>query len=141
MVLGEPSRPAPARRSSPMRLLGTPLLVVLALLTVVLPALAVLMWPRVGGPRAARVTGRAAMVVAAQLAAVLLVAAAANDYGYFYGSWHDLWAGVQQAATGSSGGTVTVQGVAARAGDPVAGGVTIVPDRRFSTPANEATRG
>jgi len=125
-----------------MRLLGTPLLVVLGLLTVVLPALAVLMWPRVAGPRAARVAARAAMVVAAQLAAVLLVAAAANDYGYFYGSWHDLWAGVEQAATGSSGGTVTVQGVAARSGDPAAaGGLTMVPDRRFSTPANEATRG
>lgn len=124
-----------------MPLLGTPLLVVLGLLTALLPAVAVILWPRVRGPRAARTTARVGLVAAAQLAAVLLVAAAANDYGYFYGSWRDLWAGLTQAVTGSSGTSVVIAGVAAGSHGPLAaGGVTVTSHHQF-TQASRASRG
>jgi S-formylglutathione hydrolase FrmB len=48
-------------------------------------------WSRVPGRGVLRLAQRAALVVGCQLAAVLLVAVAANNYGYFYGSWGDLF--------------------------------------------------
>jgi enterochelin esterase-like enzyme len=73
-----------------MALLGTPLVVVLACVAVLTPVATVLMWSRVRGPRGVRVASRVGMLVAGQLASVLLVAALANDYGEFYSSWGDL---------------------------------------------------
>src|SRR6476661_5196319 len=69
-----------------MPLLGWPLLVTLVLATV----LALVLWSRVRGPAPVRVAQRLGLVVAGQVVAVLLVAAALNDYGYFYGSWSEL---------------------------------------------------
>jgi len=62
-------------------------LVFLGLLTVGTPAAAYLLWWRVRGPRLARAASRGAMVVVAQVCAVLLVAVAINDYGQLYSSW------------------------------------------------------
>jgi S-formylglutathione hydrolase FrmB len=83
------------------------------------------------------------MLVACQLAAVLLVAAAANDYGYFYGSWTGLWNGVRQAVTGApAGGPVVVTGPLRHGKDPAApGGLRVVRDARFSTASEWPLRG
>lgn len=82
-----------------MSLLGTRLLVLLAILTVAVPVATVLLWSRVRGPRAVRIGTRLVMVLSAQLVAVLLAGAAINDYGYFYGSWSDLFGGTVHPAT------------------------------------------
>jgi S-formylglutathione hydrolase FrmB len=71
-------------------LLGTPLLVVLALLTVATPAAILLVWPRVRGPRAVQVGSRVGLVVVAQATALLFGGVALNDYGQFFTSWSDL---------------------------------------------------
>jgi enterochelin esterase-like enzyme len=68
----------------------------LALLTVGLPVVALVLWHRIPGPRPVVVSARLASVVASQLAAVLLVGVALNDYAYFYGSWGELWGSVAQ---------------------------------------------
>ncbi|MEO5711726.1 MAG: alpha/beta hydrolase-fold protein [Nocardioidaceae bacterium] len=80
-----------------MSLSGPGLLWVLGVLTAGLPLLAVVLWGRLRGPRTLVVPARVTMVVAAQLAAVLLVGAVLNDYGYFYGTWGDLWGSVDQS--------------------------------------------
>ena len=126
-----------------MRLLGTSLLIVLGLFALLLPVVAVLLWPKVRGPQGLRVAAQLGLVVSSQIAAILLIAAMANDYGYFYGSWRDLWGGITQSISGSSEAapfgerTVPVNGP-----DPAAqGGITIVRDHRFSTPSNQVSRG
>jgi enterochelin esterase-like enzyme len=53
-------------------------------------AMTLLLWPRVHGPRMLKGAQRVAMVLGCQVAAVLLVGLAVNNYGYFYGSWSDL---------------------------------------------------
>lgn len=95
---------APLVTSHPLvPLLGARLLVLLAVLVLGLPALTLLLWNRVRGPNALAVLVRLALVGCCQLSAVLLAAAAANDYGYFYSSWSDL------VGAGQQGGTPTVQ--------------------------------
>jgi enterochelin esterase-like enzyme len=88
-----------------MRLLGTPLLWLLGGLTVAVPATTYLLWSRVRGPRPVRVAARGGMILASQLVALCLVAAAINDYGYFYSNWSELAAGIGQFA-----GTDSAQG-------------------------------
>jgi S-formylglutathione hydrolase FrmB len=104
-----------------MSLLGTPLIVLLACVAVLTPVATVVMWSRVRGPHAVRFASRAGMLVAGQLASVLLVAALANDYGEFYSSWADL--------AGNAGGTASVSTfgsgrTAAQAASPA----SLVPD-------------
>ena len=79
-----------------MALSGSTLLWFLGLLALGLPVLALLLWSRLRGPRGVVVPARLSLVVASQLAAVLLVGAALNDYAYFYGTWGDLWSSVTQ---------------------------------------------
>lgn len=125
-----------------MRLLGTSLLIVLGAFTVLLPILTVRLWSAVRGPRAARVAARLGLVVVSQLAAILLVAAAANDYGYFYGSWTGLWRGLSQIVVGGPTGPVVLKVDPHTKGDPVSvGAIRVVADPRFSTPAEWASRG
>lgn len=125
-----------------MRLLGTPLLVVLAAATVVLPVVTLRFWSRGRRSPTARVAARLGLVLASQLAAVLLVAAAANDYGYFYGSWTGLWHGLTQIITGSTDGPVVVDIVnRTRTDRALAGSLRIVPDQRFSARSEWASRG
>lgn len=71
-------------------LLSRRLLVVLVLAAVAAPALALMLWERVPGPRPVRLASRLGLVGLAQATAVLLACVAANDYGYFYTSWDDL---------------------------------------------------
>ena len=73
-----------------MSLLGWPLLALLGLSAVAYPVLTLLLWPRVRGSGPLRAATRLVMVAGCQVTAVLLVAVAVNDYGYFYGSWSEL---------------------------------------------------
>ena len=73
-----------------MALLSGGLLSVLAALSLVLPVFAVLCWPRMRGPRAARFVQRFSLVLVCQVAAVALVGSWVNDQFAFYVSWHDL---------------------------------------------------
>jgi hypothetical protein len=115
-------------------LTGTGLLVICGLLAAGLPVFAVVCWSRVRGPRAVRSLQRILMVAGSQLAAVLLVAVALNDYGAFYGTWSSLLRG--------SPGAVQVRHASATSGaGPAAGRVQQVPDASFSTPAQWPTRG
>ncbi|QGN57757.1 esterase family protein [Nostocoides sp. HKS02] len=72
-------------------LLGWQFETLLAGLLVVVMAATLLLWPRVVGPRVLRGAQRVGMVLVCQVAAVLLVGAAVNNYGYFYGTWSDLF--------------------------------------------------
>jgi putative esterase len=75
-----------------MSLTGVPLLVLLILASLAMPAL--MLGPRVPNSRARRV----AVVLVAQLTAVAATAALANDYGDFYPSWSDLFGSVSAAS-------------------------------------------
>lgn len=86
-----------------MDLLGTPLLLVLGLTTVVAPLITCLLWGRVRGPRAMRVVVRAGLLLGSQLCAFALVAALINDYALFYKSWSEL----SSSAAAVSGATPT----------------------------------
>jgi hypothetical protein len=74
-----------------MQLLSPWLLLVLGLLTVAAPVATYLSWNRIPGRRPVRVAARVGLLATSQVAAVLLMAAAANDYGDFYGSWAELF--------------------------------------------------
>ncbi len=74
-------------------LTGTTVLLLCVVLAIGLPVLALGCWHRVRGSRAVRAIQRAGLLAGSQLAAVLLVAVALNDYGDFYGSWHSLLRG------------------------------------------------
>ncbi len=80
-----------------MALTGHSLLLLLGAITVGVPLAAALLLPRWRLPRRLAAPTRFAAVVAGQLAAVLLVAAALNDYAYFYGSWSEVTSSVAQA--------------------------------------------
>ena len=77
-----------------MALLGKPLLVLLSILAVGLPAATYFCWLRVKGPRLTRIGTRVLLLVGCQLSAVMLVAAVVNAYGNFYISCAELggWA-------------------------------------------------
>ena len=76
-----------------MDLLGRPLVILLAVLAVGLPAATYLLWSRLRGPRVVRAATRVGLLGLSQVTAVLMVAALINDYGYFYGSWSELLGG------------------------------------------------
>ena len=126
-----------------MALTGQALLIVLGILTVALPVVTLALWGRLRGPQTVRGAKRVGLLVTCQLVAVLLVAAATNDYGYFYGSWTGLWRGMTAIVTGVSGGGPVVITTAARPGvdPPAPGGITVRSDNGFSTPAEWRTRG
>jgi enterochelin esterase-like enzyme len=72
-------------------LLGWPLQVVMVGLLVTATLATLLLWSRVRGVAALRHAQRLGLLLTCQVAAVLVVAVAANNYGYFYGSWSDLF--------------------------------------------------
>ena len=83
-----------------MSLLGWPLLVLLGILTILLPAAAFWWWhraPRRGGRIRTSLAG-IALIIGSQLAAVAFVGAAVNDYGYFYSSWSEVLGAATQSA-------------------------------------------
>ncbi len=124
-----------------MPLLGWPLLVTLGLATVFATVLVVVLWSRVRGPTPVRLGQRLGLVVAGQVTAVLLVAASLNDYGFFYGSWSDLF--------GTSAQSAVVVHTAATRPARHHGGLTLEATRdtslagvdSWSTPSQWSTRG
>jgi enterochelin esterase-like enzyme len=138
-----------------MSLLGAPLLWLLGALTVAVPVAVCVLWSRVRGPRPVRIISRLVMIGAAQLVALCLTAAAINDYGYFYGSWSELAAGVRQFVGGAapaarpdparpSTGAVPSPGTgvgSARVSAASAGSLLSRPYPSFSAAAQWASRG
>ena len=117
-------------------------MVVLGTVVAVAMAGLVACWGRVRGGRTSRVVQRVGMLSLVQVSTLLFVAAAVNNYGYFYGSWSDLFGnGVRQdnvvakvvESTDGSGSSTASKGVA-----PVR--VDVVPIS-WSTPRQYATRG
>jgi enterochelin esterase-like enzyme len=124
-----------------MPLLGWPLVLLLGSLLVLAIGATVVAWSRVRGPRALRVTQRVLLIGSTQALIVLLLAAGANNYGYFYGSWSDLVGGSSQAAVQvpvAPGGRTPRQGHvgAARTIPVISKGET-----SWSSPGQWATRG
>ncbi|WP_139142821.1 esterase family protein [Humibacillus sp. DSM 29435] len=74
-----------------MSLLGTPLVVVLALAAILVPLVTVWSWNRLRGSRVARHSTRLGLLLVGQLVTVALVGVLANDYGQFYTSWSGLF--------------------------------------------------
>ena len=126
-----------------MPLLGWPLLVTLALVVGVSMTFAVLLWSRVKGPRLLRLTQRVGLLGLTQVTTVLLVAAALNNYGYFYGSWSDLF-GTSSAGAPSS---TTISLALATHGRPapaplaVTKDATVAGESAWSAPVQWRTRG
>lgn len=88
-----------------MSLIGQPLLWTLGILTVVVPCLVVFFWSRIKLPSWIRVPTHLAMIAGSQAVALMFVAVAVNDYGYFYSSWGDVFNGptVQVSPNADSG--------------------------------------
>ena len=140
-----------------MTLVGTPLIVVLALAAVLTPVATVLLWSRLGGPELLRNAERIGMLLLGQVATVLLAAVLANDYGQFYASWGDLVGtaggpaavrdfGAGAAPASRSGSRPTVLEHASTAtwrGLPTgtSGHVRVLGPTDWSTPAQRSTRG
>lgn len=124
-----------------MPLLGWPLLVALAVGLVGAVVATLVLWNRVPGPVWAAIGQRLGLLVAVQVVATLLTAAALNNYGYFYGSWSDL--------LGKSGSARPVIHRVTRDGRTTGAGAHDAAYRRrlryralpWSTPAQYATRG
>src|SRR5690348_15762721 len=68
----------------------TPLLLVSILLTIAAPIGCLLLWGRVRGPAAVKVTQRIAMIVVCQLTALFAVGLSINDSRDCYDTWSDL---------------------------------------------------
>jgi S-formylglutathione hydrolase FrmB len=139
-----------------MALLGAPLIVVLALAAVSIPVATVLVWSRVRGPAIARNGTRVGMLLAGQLATVLLAAAVANDYGQFYASWGDLvgasaapaslrYYGAGATPASRSGSRTGASALPALSGQAAATGATgqlrVIGDSSWSSPSQWSTRG
>jgi hypothetical protein len=126
-----------------MSLLGWPLLAVLAVLAIGLPVATALLWARIRRPAWARTVARVGLLLGCQVAAVLLVAAGINDYGYFYGSWAEVVEAVPQNVGITPAHTGTASRVAARTGtNPAsAGRITTTSDPTFSAPSQWAHKG
>jgi len=118
-------------------LLGKPLLVLLLILAVCLPAATYFCWLRVAGPRLVRVGTRLLLIVGCQLAAVMLVAGAVNDYGNFYASWSEL-AGSTVGTPGASKPHAAGAGTALRSDQSA---VRVLPDPGWSSASQWSTRG
>jgi pimeloyl-ACP methyl ester carboxylesterase len=91
-----------------MSLTGTPFLYTLIALSVIAPALPLVLWSRVRGPRALRTATRALMLLFAQGTAVALVFTLVNNADNLYDNWADLLGTgdhVQQAADLGADGT------------------------------------
>lgn len=73
-----------------MSLLGTPLLLLLGVLSLAMAPLIVLAWPRVHGKQWLRGIQRGGVVLLAQLMALCFGFVALNDYGQFFTTWGDL---------------------------------------------------
>ncbi|MFJ8042001.1 alpha/beta hydrolase [Kitasatospora sp. NPDC096147] len=73
-----------------MQLTGTPFLIVTIILVPISIAVAMLLWGKVRGPRAARALTRLVMLLFCQVTAVVTVFVMVNNANLIYGSWSDL---------------------------------------------------
>jgi Putative esterase len=124
-------------------LLGWPLIVVLSTAVVATIIAALVLWARVRGPWAVRTAQRVVLLLLCQTSSLLLVAALANDYGYFYGSWSDLF-GSSSSAGPAHVTRVEPQGHSAgQSAAPKATGAVVSTSTQgqWSTPAQWPTRG
>jgi hypothetical protein len=130
-----------------VRLTGAPLLALLAVAVVGAPVVTYLLWSRLGSGAWAPLA-RAGLLLCCQLSAVLLVGAAANDYGYFYTSWSELLGAV--TGPGAVSGTTAPAPLRDTPGDgSVSGaphpsaGVTlrVLTDRPWSSVAEWRSKG
>lgn len=79
--------------------------VLLAAAAVAAVAAAVLLWPRIRGPRPVRVAARVGMIVLCQITAIFVVMVTVNnDYG-FYASWDDLLGNANSGGRAAAGPT------------------------------------
>ncbi|MGZ4685785.1 alpha/beta hydrolase [Oryzihumus sp.] len=134
-----------------MSLLGAPLLVLLAVFAVGLPAATVALWSRWRGPRSVRTVQRLVSIMLCQVSAVLLLAVGVNDWGYFYASWSDLFGAsstngrvVHSVGGAAAGGRTGVAANAAATSPALAPAATtagVRVDGTWSSPAQWATRG
>lgn len=120
-----------------MALLGKPLVVLLSILAVGLPATTYFCWLRVKGPRLMRIGTRVLLIFGSQLAAVVLVAVVVNDYGSFYASWSEL-AGSSIGTPGASKPHPDGMTTALRSDQSA---VQVLPDPGWSSPSQWSTRG
>ncbi|HEY3534048.1 MAG TPA: alpha/beta hydrolase-fold protein [Pedococcus sp.] len=123
-----------------MPLLGWPLVTMLSVLVVASVAGTLLLWGRVRGPRPARAAQRVGLVLLCQLTAVLVLGAAVNDWGYFYGSWSDLFGTSSATPSVQAAGHPLAQGHFGRTGATTVG-VVGASQSTWSGPAEWATRG
>jgi len=128
-------------------LLGWPLLVVLGCLAVAVTLATFLLWSRLRGPRWAQNLVRLGLLGGCQLVAVLLVAAALNNYGYFYSSWSELLGRTSHnGRIAPAPAAPAANRSAARAGSSSAaasssGQVQVLADPGWSSPAQRTSRG
>ena len=69
---------------------------------------AVLLWPRVRGPRPVRTAARVGMIALCQLTAILVVMVTANNQYGFYASWDDLLGSANSGGHSAARPTATV---------------------------------
>jgi enterochelin esterase-like enzyme len=119
-------------------LLGLPLLLVLALLTVAAPVITSMLWSRLRG--GAAVVVRGALLLTCQLCAVLLVAVVVNDYGYFYTSWSEL-SGHDPGRSPAVSEAIAQHRHVNRSSRRLAPGMRVLGDSSWSTASQWATRG
>jgi hypothetical protein len=119
-------------------LTGPPLLVALALLTVAAPVTTYVLWSRLRGGSAVVVRG--ALLLTCQVCAVLLVAVAANDYGYFYTSWSEL-SGQNPARSPAVSEALAQHRQVNRAPQRVPPGMRVLGDSSWSTRSQWPIRG
>src|SRR5690348_15081186 len=112
----------------------------LSVLVVASVAGTLLLWGRVRGPRPARAAQRVGLVLLCQLTAVLVLGAAVNDWGYFYGSWSDLFGTSSATPSVQAAGHPLAQGHFGRTGATTVG-VVGASQSTWSGPAEWATRG
>lgn len=133
-----------------MGLMSPSLLWLLGIVTLGLPVAAVVLWRRIPGPAPWPTLGRLGLVVTSQLAAVLLAAAAVNDYGYFYGSWNELSGALSRSIGGMASPRLSVHDLVTVHGGPhpgasvplaAAGLVTAHTYPGFSSPSQWPVRG
>lgn len=119
-----------------MSLLGLPILAALAVVAVVLPAVAVLAWPRLR-PQPVAVLSCTVLLLVAQLAGVGLAAALVNRSGHYFTSWDEIW--------GSGAAPASLRTVDPRGGSgstpATAGSLSTRPDPGFSSRGQWAERG
>ncbi len=127
-----------------MALLGTPLVVVLAIAAILVPVVTVWSWNRLRGPRVARQSTRLGMLLVGQLVTVALVGVLANDYGQFYTSWGGLF-GQTASPTVTTYGATPSAAMSPRHAQTTLGPATsrmqVTGDTDWNTPAQRNTQG